>query len=288
MTENALLGFGNHVDDGEISLSGGACYASLPLSNLLTRDYGAFARFVSTDPAVTWLNFSWPQRRLMRTVAYGPHNIGLRGKARLVLSNAADLSLPVYDSGLIDVWPRAYELGEIPWGSPNWWRGTYTEAQIARLQRPMIFVLPSALTARYGRLTIEDPDNAAGYIQAGRLFAADALQPSRSFIFDAEIGFRDLSEFQRTRSGARIFTELAKPRIVGVQWNTLSQREAMGGFFDMQQQMGTTGECLFVWDPADTANALRSQFFCTLTELNPLRVTNPDIWGVAMPLEELL
>jgi len=288
VTENALIGFGNYVDDGEIGFSGGSWYPTLPLTNLASREYGQVARSTSLDPAATRFDFAWPQRRFIRVVAWGPHNVKLRGKARLILANDAAFAEPVYDSGLIQVWPRVYDFGDIPWGSPNWWTGQYTEAQIARLQRPMIWILPQALTARYGRLLIEDEDNPAGYIQSGRLFAADALQPSRSFVFGGEIGIDDLSEQQRSLSGARYFTERSKARFVNVEWGTLSEKEAMNGFFELQQQMGLTGECLFVWNPADTVNALRRQFFCTLRSLSALPAIAPDIWRAPVTFEELL
>ena len=283
---NAILAYGNLVDSA--TLSGGSWLSTLPLTNLQDRRLGKVARSASTDTSDTQFDIDLGQSRLVRVVGLVGHNFTLTAQYRIRLSNAADFGTTVADSGWSDVWPVVYPLGSVPWGSLSFWSGRYSAEEIAGYTGTLVFILPTSTTARYARVEIDDQDNPADYVHAGRGFIADAWQPLQNMEHGSSLGWEDLSETQRALSGAIYSNERPKYRVVRPVFEGLGEDEAMAVVFDIQRRMGTTKELLFIWDPDDTVHALRRQFLGHFRALSSIENPGPDRWRTPFEIEELI
>lgn len=283
---NSILAYGNLIE--EAALSGGQWQADLPLTNLQDRRLGRVARSISQAEAHTTFDAEWPATRLFRVIALVSHNLSIDAQYRVRLSIESDFATTVADSGWRDVWPIVFPLGALPWGAPNWWSGKFAAADIASAKNTLTYILPRSMNARYIRVEISDELNTAGYVQIGRVFAADGWQPVRNIIYGASLSWESRTEVQEALSGAEYFNIRPAPRIAKVELAQMSQDEAMSAAFDMQRRMGVHDEVLFVWDPDDTAHALRRQFLARLRVLSAIENPGPDRWRTPFEIKELL
>lgn len=283
---NAILAYGNLVDSA--TLSGGAWLAALPLTNLQDRRLGRVARSASLETAATQFDMDHGKARAMRVVALVNHNFSLTAQYRVRLAATADFASPLYDSGWTDVWPVVFPFGTEPWGSPRLWTGRFSTEDVEGYNAPLIQILPKTIYARYVRVEIDDADNDAGYVNFGRVFAADGWQPEYNMVVGASIGFRNRTETQEALSGAKYFNRRASPRITKFELPVMPEDEAMAQNYEIQRGVGVSGEILFIWDPDDTVHALRRQYLGTLVELSPIENPGPDRWRSMFAIEELL
>lgn len=283
---NAIIAYGNLVDSA--TLSGGAWLATLPLTNLQDRRLGKVARSESVAPADTQFDMDFGETRLLRVVALVNHNFGLTAQYRIRLSSVSDFSSTTADSGWVDVWPEVYPFGVEPWGSARLWTGRPSAEDVAGYTAPLVYILPRSINAQYIRVEIDDEDNEAGYVQFGRVFAADGWQPEYNMAVGATIGFMSRTEVQAALSGAEYFNARTSPRVVKFELPALSQDEGMAQAYEIQRGVGVSGEVMFIWDPDDTVHALRRQFLGRLVELSPIENPGFDRWRSPFAIQELL
>lgn len=283
---NAILAYGNRVDSA--TLSGGSWLATLPLTNLQDRRLGLVARSESTETADTQFDLDFGSTRLFRVIALVNHNLSLTAQYRIRLSNSADFSSSVADSGWTDVWPAVYPFGTEPWGSPRLWTGKPSAEDIEGYVAPIVYILPRTMNGQYIRVEIDDQDNDADYVQLGRAFAADGWQPEFNMAYGASLGYRNRTETQEALSGAKSFNVRTSPRITKIDLQIMGEDEAMARTFEIQRGVGISGEILFIWDPDDTVHALRRQYLATLTELSMIEVPYLDRWRCPFAFEEIL
>lgn len=283
---NAVIAYGNQADVA--ALSGGSWTSSLPLANLQDRRLGRVARTSNLLTASTKFDADFGGTRLFRTIALVNHNLSLSAQYRIRLSTAADFSTSVADTGWLGVWPTVYPLGSLPWGSPSWWSGRYSAEEVAGYTGALIYVLPTSTNARYLRVEFNDAGNADGYLDLGRLFAADGWQPTRNMVYGASLAWEDPSEIQEALSGAEYFNERSKRRVARFGLEAMTENEALARAFDVQHQVGVTKEVLFVWDPGDSTHSLRRRFLGRLRTLSAIENPGPDRWRTPFEIKELL
>lgn len=283
---NAVLAYGNNADGA--TLSGGSWTAGLPLANLQDRTLGKVARAASLNAADTQFDANFGGTRLFRVIALVNHNLSVAAQYRIRLATVADFSSTVADSGWLDVWPTVYPFGTLPWGSPSLWRGKYAASDIADYTASLVYVLSKSINAQYMRIELSDPLSTDGYVQAGRLFAADGWQTTRNMIYGASLVWEDPSEIQEALSGAEYFNKRKKRRAVRFELDAMTQSEAMSQAFDIQRRVGVTEEVFFLWDPSDTTHAIRRQFLGRLRTLSAIENPGPDRWRNPFEIKELL
>lgn len=216
------------------------------------------------------------------------HNLSIAAQYRISLSLVPDFASTVADSGWKSVWPTVYPFGTLPWGASNWWTGKYPADQIEAYTGTLVFILSTPVNARYIRVELNDTANAAGYVQAGRVFAADGWQPVRNMVYGASLAWESRTEVQESLSGAEYFNLRTPVRVARFALDAMGQDEAMAGAFEIQRAMGVNDELLFIWDPDDTTHALRRQFLCRLRALSPIENPGPDRWKAPFEVKELL
>lgn len=283
---NAIIAYGNQIDGA--TLSGGSWLTTLPLTNLQDRRLGKVARSSSAAEVHTTFDIDFTGTRLLRVISLVAHNFSTAATYRIRTSSTADFSTTVSDSGWADVWPVVYPFGTLPWGSPNFWTGKYSEAEIAGYTATLVYLLPSTISARFIRVEIRDTTNAAGFVQVGRVFASDGWQPVRNIIYGASLAWESRTTVQESLSGAEYFDERKSFRVARFELPVMSEAEAMANAFEIQRSAGVNKEVLFIWDPDDTVHALRRQFLGRLRTLSAIENPGPDRWRSPFEIKELL
>lgn len=207
---------------------------------------------IDSDMTVLDLGLLNQHTTILGRVILGRHMLTNDQLDALTTSGPAD-----YDSG----WVQAMQIamkGDIP---SDWGKRGYDLIACASAHAP----------ARYLTLEIDDTGNAAGYIELGRLFAGQMLQPS---LLNPEYGQwkrgrRDRSSHAETPSGVDFSTSRRRTKWTSLTFPLLTPDEA-GEVAELQDFCGTTEEVLYLPDPADMAKCQRDGGLCLIEELDEL------------------
>jgi hypothetical protein len=283
---NLMLGFPNRTDGS--TLSNGSWVATLPLTNLQTRQIGVVARTTDATLASTKLDINLGAVKNIRIVNLTNHNLSSYAKFRVTASNSASFATLIYDSGWQAVWPVVYPYGTLEWEDDNWWSMQYTSEQMAGYTTALTHILPLNRLAQYWRIELNDTNNAAGYIQAGRLFIGSAWQPAKNFSYGNSIGWETKTVVDEVISGAEFFDPRTPYRVAKISLDWLSMDEALAQAFELTRRAGIDQEVMYIHDPDDTIHALRRQFLARARVLNPIENPYHAIGKQAFEFKELL
>jgi hypothetical protein len=113
-------------------------------------------------------------------------------------------------------------------------------------------------------------------------------QPVTNMSNGASIGFQARESITETDSGAEYAVNRPNRRIAkfGLDW--MSESEAMSKMYEMQRQLGTTGEVLFAWDLADALYAPNRIFLGRLRTLSDIVHVFTNIWSCRVEIGESL
>lgn len=287
---NALFGFPNRADAA--TLSGGAWAPALPLANLQNRVLARKARSADLAASSTVLVADLGVTRQIRVAALVAHNLSMGALYRITAANISDFSTLVADGGWRAVWPAVYPSGSLTlleWEDDNWWSGQYTAEQVAGVNWNLIHVFnPSYVLARFWKLEISDPLNAAGYVEAGRLVLAPAWQPARNLSYGSSLGWETGTQVDEALGGAEYFDRRTPYRVQRLALDWLTTDEGMVSAYELIRRAGIDGEVLFVRNPDDTVHAIRRQFLGRLRQLSPLEDPYINTTRVSLEIKELL
>jgi hypothetical protein len=172
--------------------------------------------------------------------------------------DAADTDRFPDDSGWVAAWPSGISAATM---------GTFKPAHV--------YIAPADVTtARYLRIGLNDTANAAGYLDVGRLVVAPVFQPTINLAYGAALGWEDDSTRTPTDGGAFIYATRSRRRTLTATLADLPQDEALNNLWEMQRQLGTTGQFLFVFDPTDTTHLWRRSMLATFRDLSPLEMAS--------------
>lgn len=180
-----------------------------------------------------------------------------------------------YDSGLIDAWPAA------------WVSGT-TEDQRSGVRGEATLVTIAEQSAQYWRFDLADDTNPAGYIQLGRVFLGPLWRPDFGLLSGVTLGYESRSTTTEADDGAEYHAERRGPRVVRFNLDAQSQEAAMFQILEMQRQLGTTGELIFLWDTADDLYQPARTFLGRLRSIAPLTAISSNLWSAAFEVKESL
>lgn len=178
-----------------------------------------------------------------------------------------------YDSTATDAWPAA------------WVSGTTAEQRAGVVG---CAVLAPASTYRYWRLDLIDAANPDGYLEVGRLFGGSAWSPTINAIYGASLGYEDRDVVTEMDSGSEYTRKRNAPRVAQFALPALSDAEALLTVLEMQRRLGSTGEVLYEYDPADTTYAPMRRYLARLRKVSPLRAQFVDRWEAEFEAKELL
>lgn len=286
--KNIVFGWPNRIDEATLS-SSGTWQATLPLANLQSRVLATVARSnmsLLADPDIV---IDLGQARRIGVVALVAHNLSVVATLRVEGATDAGFTAGVYDSGFFNVWPSGVvDADLLEWEDDNFWLGTVSAEARAGYQAPCIHLLPAAEIARYWRITLHDPGNADGYLQAGRVFLSDVWQPAANYSYGAQLGYEDRSGVAESLGGTEFFDARAKFRVHRLTLDWLSESEGYNRLIEMQRQLGQTGELLVIPDPSDAANMPRRAMLGRIAKLTPLEHAMTDRTRSTLEIKEIL
>jgi hypothetical protein len=281
-----FAGAPNRAD--EATLATGTQVASLPVTNLQERQIVRPWRTATTAPASTWVTANFLQPQTIGAVALIRHNFSQSSRWRVRLGYDSTFATVSYDSGWRDIWPQFEEFGALAWGVFQW-GGLVPREVTAQITLSAYHLLPQPIVAQHLRIDIDDASNPDGFLQAGRLLAGPAYQPSRDMLYGWSIGFEDPSTVSKSRGGQTWIDVQERFRVLRFTLSNLSESEAFGNIFDyLFRRKGIAGDVLVI-PRADRPNQYHNQaIYGRLRSLEP--ITNPyfESYETSFEVEELL
>ena len=283
MPTNMIISSTNYSDSGTITVDNAV--GTLPITNLQDRQIVKIWRNTQTTAQI---DVDFGQGRIVDFAALIKHTISQTGKIRWRLSNASDFSSTVYDSGLIDAWPVVEEFGTLPWGVFSW--GGYLNITVAAQYTISTFaVLSSPVQARYLRIDISDPDNADGYIQAGRLIAGPAYKPSINYANGVEFEFVDDSRITKSRGGQTFVDEIERFRRIRFELINLPENEMFQNVFNAIDRLrGVAQDILIIPQPDEPTTWITQNIYGRITQTSPIVNSALNFYGRQIEVEELI
>jgi hypothetical protein len=282
---NMLIAYQNHVDDG--ALSGGAWSAGLPLSNLASRQPSQVARSVDPAPANTIAILDIGEARTVAFLGLLRHNLTQKGRWRITLSDDVGFASPIHDSGLIDIWPAITPFGIGIWGG-FLWGGKLDPLLAGTYGIDGFHVLAGSIRCRYVKIELIDPDNASGYLEAGRLIVAPAWQPSINLQYGWSIEQVDQSRSVKSRGGQTYVDQRPKFRRLSFTLEHLGADEMFGNAYELERLKGKSGDVLVIVDPDDTKHRHRHAVYGLLAETTPIANPHNRRFAKEFVIEELV
>ncbi|MEM5384134.1 hypothetical protein VSR68_11150 [Paraburkholderia phymatum] len=279
---NVLLAFPNLTDGA--TLAGGGWQA--PVTNLQDRRLARVARTTDCAAANTQFTVDFGRDRKLQVVSLVSHNMSTQGQWRVLMGDDPTFATTKYDSGWMVAWPVVYPFGALEWEDDNWWESTISEDDRAGYPGILIDLLPAIVLARYLKVMFSDANNAAGYLQFGRLFVSSGWQPATNMSYGATIGWETDTAVKRSLGGTPYFDRKAPRRVEKFSLDLLSDIEAKTQVFEMQRKLGVDGELLVAWDPGDAMNLIRQSFVGRMRALNPITAVLRNINNNAFEIEE--
>ncbi|CAO3440136.1 hypothetical protein [Azospirillum endophyticum] len=256
----------------------------LSLDNLKSQDVMELGRSVDRTEASTWWFIDFGRLVPLSMFAILNHNGSTVARRRHVVSNQADGSSPVYDTGFELMWTSTEVWGSRPFGA-------FPFSGIDATAYPGgtvdLHVAPSTVYGRYLFTYVSDPTNAAGYFQVGRAMAGEAWV--HRFKYGITIKPVDPSETRRTRGGKRLVRKRPGFRTASITFEAMSETDAYATGFEIERQLGKSGDFLLVYDPEDDpAVRFRRTIYAALTDTVGITTTSLRRYGWGITAEELI
>ena len=244
------------------------------------------ARFNATPTSVSLMVLLQPDATLFSYIGVAGSGLFAWG-AQLEEAWAATSYIPTDAAtasraeGFMDAWQSyAYDTGSV-----LAWPASETDETIEGVTPVFPNFLPTAVTARWWRVEINDPVN--NYVQIGRVFIGDAWQPAVNMLYGASLGWEDNSEVQEALSGAEYVTAKTPYRVARFTTANMSIDEGISRAYDVQRRSGVSKEVLFMWAADDTTYLVERSFYGRLRQLSPIEHPYPDNMRTAWEIKEM-
>lgn len=288
----ARIGFPNHALTA--SYTGGSWVSGDLALEPAMRDplLGHVARSASADPAATVMDITLDRHRAISIASLVGSTISVSGQFRLTAwadaGRDAAGGKPIFDTGVLDAFPRIYAQGSIPWGEPNWWSLRPLAEDIGRvtaLTPPVIMDTP--VRARWWRMEILDPFNPFKFVDVGKLFLGGSLALPFNYSRGATLLPQDTSRMIEAQDGTRTYEQGRIRRIMTLPFQYLRMAEDFAMWFDFMVDAGTTKEVLLVPDPTDTLNLQRRSFVGVPRNPTAMEQALTGHFNAAVTIEEI-
>lgn len=282
----ASYSFYNWLDLAGITLAGGAWSSDLPRTNVADSRIAVVARTSGVLTTDTVLTIDLGAAYRVDMAAIIAHNLTADATVRWRGNSSADMTTPLYDSGVVDAFPVQWDTGVLPDGHPNAATRRLTTAQIRTLRWDVPTII-TPTTARYWQLNIADTANADSYVQIGRLWLGSRYEPSYNYRYGASDGLTSESVIGRSLSGTRYVDARPIARTVTREYGDLPPDEARGVMGDLLRVLSLDGQCYYVDDDSDAINLLRTSFLAQQQQLSSVVKASFRQSSVVVSLEEV-
>jgi len=235
-----ILGLNNRINAATLT-SSGTYVATLPLTNLQTNVLAEVAR-TTTDAALTiTIDLTGEPARSIGALAIAGHNLSRTATIQYQTYQGAT---EVNDSGALSPWPYLHAE------DPHWTAHTYAAAiidtdRIAEAMPTSIYFLPANVEANKVIITITDTSNPDSYIEIGRVFVGEQLEPDMGEDYGkANLNLLDYSEIITTQRHILYENPYTPLRTAQIAYEHLTDGEAIGAIRTAQKRARLTGEWL--------------------------------------------
>lgn len=265
----------------QASLSGGNWSTSLPLANVQDRIFAKPARSVGVTTTATKMTVALDKSRAIAAVALAAHNLSAAATVRVRAYDDYAQTTLLYDSGQVMAWPSFYQLEQYEWEDNSYWLGDQT-LDVASDYTPLATIFFSDIVVpRSLLIEITDTSNAAGYVEIGRLFVANAWQPEINQSYGVQMGYDNSTAVEEADDGTEYFDRRRQRRTIDTVLAYLSQTE-FGSMYGMQRDMGIDKEILVAFELDQSPEFFYRTFIGRLSKVNP--ITHPYLGAYSFPL----
>jgi hypothetical protein len=277
---NLVLAWPNRVG-AATTVSGGSW--SIAAQNVATADITQVARSTNATEAATQMRLALDAARNIRVVSMVNHNLSATAQWRVTIGTTAGAS-DLHDSGWLAVWSMTFDSW-IEWEAATWWVGAGLDEYL-RAPFPVVHMLDDAVTAQHFSIYIRDVTNADGWVQIGRAFAGDAIQPTYNMSYGLSDEIDDLSDITRAESGAVWTTDRRRLRRVSLVLDWLTDDE--GAYLhEMMRVLGRTGEVLYWPYPDEPGRSQQYGFLGQLMEMSALEYPYHRVRRLPLRIQEV-
>lgn len=255
------------LDDATLSASSEA----LPVANLKTTDIGKPWR--STGLGAQSIDADFGEAKACGYLFLGGINLTTAAAITVVLSNNADFSAPVFVTTFASS-PHGLEPHfavdrlddegghRLVDGSGN--------TIVDNAANPLVSTTWSQpISARYLRLSFDDPDNPDGYLEIGRVKIGDPITTADGHDWGASVETVDTSALTRSRGGGLFAAAGPTFRAVQLSWSWLTDAE-MAALEALRHDVGRRGDVvLSVYPDDDTIRGALYTVLGRMTEWTP-------------------
>lgn len=283
---NAVIGFPRWTE--KCTFSTGSWNASYPVSNLKLLPLAKVARSTNLTLANTQFVATLDKPRGVRLLALVRHNLTLDSLIRIRIYADSGMTILLYDSGWINVWPEVYPPDQLEWEDDNWWSRQYTTDEIAGYTWSRPFWLDQLYLAQAIKVELDDQTNGNSALDIGMFEVAQGWQVATNFQYGAEYGYRSRTTVEEADGGVKYFTRKDKPRLFNGNIGVLDRDEALSKAFEHQRQMDV--DTPFFWMPApdSTVHWLREAWLARNQDLGLLGYAAHNRHSVPLKFEEVL
>ena len=272
----------------QILWSGGSWVTTYPIANSNSLPLGRVARSADLTAASTRMIGIVPEGERIEVVSSIAHNWSVAATWRIrIYADEAGTAL-AYDSGVMAVWPQVYADGELEWEHDGFWLGTYSQDELSGLPWNSIHLISPWVSGRRIEIDVFDGYNSEGYLQHGMIDVAAALRVPVNPAYGADAGWKARSISAEAEGGAMYWERRPKGRMFSGNVDQTYQNWARGPFFEFQRNADVTDEFLFIENPADALNLLRTSFLSRNGDIPPLKRAFPTADAVPVSFVEVL
>lgn len=235
-----VFGLNNRFDAADVS-SDATFESALPLLNLHTPILQKVARTTTAAEFTLTIDLTALAARGIGCVAIAAHNLSRTASVQIITKQGGTVK---DDSGALSPWPY------LPADDLHWQTHTFSYVIVdadrkADLAPTLIYWLPEPVAGNLVEITITDTSNPDGYIEIGRVFVGEAVQPVLGEEWgDLSYGLVDYSDITTTKARAKYAYRQTPLRTATVALKHLSKSEAWGAIFAAQRRAALIGEVL--------------------------------------------
>lgn len=280
----ALILYNPHSDSAQFT--GGSWTSGLPLANLANQKLHRVARSTDLQLANTQFKVALPGEKTFKAIAVGPMNVTPTYRYRLRSYSDDAFSVLDYDSDWVQ--PFVGSNSQDEWEDAWFWLGVEPFDDADR--NPWLFHIFDTLTSgQYWKLEIDNTENPAGYVEIGRLFMPDFVDPSHNYaVGNNGLQFLNNSLTQNTLSGAEQTRSRVNPRQWSCAFDMLADAEMYEVFYRLFQHSAYRNETLVIPDPSDAEHIQKRAIFGKLTQTDPLAQAQAGYGGTGFTITETI
>jgi hypothetical protein len=279
---NILLGWPNRTDVSTIS--GGSWTG---LSNLQNRNSYSVARSSGLLTTATQFDIDLNTTNFgIRAISLHNHNLSANALWRITVGTTAGAS-DVYDTGFVSVWSIQFDGDLAQFEDTAYWSELLSDTNVRSTFSIISTLSEVARSNQYFRVEINDVGNTAGYIEIGRLGVWSGFSPTINAKWGVKHGSNDLSDLSFSLGGEMSYEKRRSRKTANMSFEWLPDSEA-NTLSEMIRRLGTTGELLYVPNPADAAETQRYGFRGSMRKLGEMEKTTYNISSTELQIEELL